>query len=80
MKVAHHGSRNSTSMEFLDSIKPEYSMISCGKSNRYGHPHEELLERLKLAGSNYLITYESGAITIETDGKKYIVTKIVIKE
>ncbi len=73
LKVAHHGSKNSTSEEFLSIIKPELSLISCGKNNRYGHPHTELLKRLGDVGSEVVITYESGAITIKTDGKKMIV-------
>jgi competence protein ComEC len=70
LKVAHHGSKNSTSQEFLKIIKPRLSLISCGKDNRYGHPHEELLERLDDIGSELVITYESGAITIKTDGRR----------
>lgn len=70
LKVAHHGSKNSTSQELLSIIKPELSLISCGKDNRYGHPHAELLERLDDIGSDVVITYESGAITIKTDGRR----------
>jgi competence protein ComEC len=73
LKIAHHGSRNSTSEEFLTIIKPEFSLISCGKNNRYGHPHVELLERLDDMGSEVVITYESGAIIIKTDGKRMVV-------
>ncbi|MDD4113571.1 MAG: hypothetical protein PHC56_11170 [Herbinix sp.] len=60
MKVARHGSKNSTSEEFLSIIKPELSLISCGKNNRYGHPHEELLERLDGVGSAVIITCDIG--------------------
>lgn len=70
LKVAHHGSRNSTGEEFLKYVKPGISVISCGKNNRYGHPHKELLERLNNMKSRYFITYEEGAITFQTDGKK----------
>ncbi|HHV11949.1 MAG TPA: DNA internalization-related competence protein ComEC/Rec2 [Clostridiales bacterium] len=69
LKVAHHGSKNSTSDEFLSSLQPRYAFISCGSNNRYGHPHQELLERLQEAGSDTRITYEAGAIQIETDGR-----------
>ncbi|MHB8128153.1 MAG: DNA internalization-related competence protein ComEC/Rec2 [Mobilitalea sp.] len=69
LKVAHHGSKNSTFEEFLQIIKPENSIISCGLDNGYGHPHEELLRRVDQIGSDIKITYESGAITIKTDGK-----------
>lgn len=70
LKVAHHGSKYSTYEEFLDLIKPEFSVISCGKDNSYGHPGPELLERLKDAGSDIKLTYESGAVTVKTDGAK----------
>ncbi len=70
LKVAHHGSKNSSGEEFLNLIKPRYSLISCGKNNRYGHPHVELLERLDDIGSEAIVTYESGAITIRTDGER----------
>lgn len=70
LKVAHHGSKNSTGEELLAIIKPELSLISCGKDNRYGHPHEELLERLRQVGSNIIITFKSGAITLRTNGRR----------
>ncbi|NLK28737.1 MAG: DNA internalization-related competence protein ComEC/Rec2 [Clostridiales bacterium] len=70
LKVAHHGSKNSTKKEFLSIIKPELALISCGKDNRYGHPHEELLDRLKFVESQVEITYEAGAITLRTDGER----------
>lgn len=75
LKCAHHGSRNSTSTELLTVIKPEIAIISCGKNNRYGHPHEELLERLQRYGAEVKATTESGAITIKTDGKRMVVTR-----
>ena len=80
MKVAHHGSKNSTSEEFLEMIKPELSLISCSKNNRYGHPHEELLERLDDIGSEVVITFESGAITIKTDGRRMWVEEFRVTE
>lgn len=77
LKVAHHGSKNSTSQELLEIIKPQISLISCSKNNRYGHPHEELLERLGDVGSEVVITYESGAITIKTDGRRMVVEEFI---
>lgn len=62
LKVAHHGSRFSSSLEFLQEVQPGISVISCGENNVYGHPHEETLERLGKVGSEVLITYERGAI------------------
>ncbi|MDD4112749.1 MAG: DNA internalization-related competence protein ComEC/Rec2 [Herbinix sp.] len=77
LKVAHHGSRNSTSEEFLSIIKPELSLISCSKNNHYEHPHTELLKRLGDVGSEVVITYESGAITIKIDGKRMMVEEFI---
>ena len=64
LKVAHHGSSGSSSEEFLKWIQPKLSLISCGKNNSYGHPHEETLQRLEEAGSKIMTTTECGAITI----------------
>jgi competence protein ComEC len=46
LKLGHHGSRTSSSPEFLDSIRPSIAVISCGRGNRYGHPHREILDLL----------------------------------
>lgn len=67
LKVAHHGSRNSTSEEFLAQVQPQAAIISCGSNNRYGHPHRELLERLKTCGAVPLVTYETGAVILRED-------------
>lgn len=69
LKVAHHGSKYSTSSEFLQAVSPMYSIISCGIDNSYGHPHAETVTRLLESGSQILKTTESGAVTIITDGK-----------
>ena len=71
LKVAHHGSKYSTSNEFLMCVKPENALISCGRNNSYGHPHEETIERLEAAGSRILRTDEHGAImlSISPSGK-----------
>lgn len=61
LKVAHHGSKNSTDEEFLQLVRPELALISCGRKNRYGHPHGELLDRLKAAGAVALRTDQEGA-------------------
>ena len=73
LKVAHHGSKFSTGQEFLRATNPDYALISCGENNIYGHPHEELLDRLNDIGSEVIITYDSGAITLMTDGKSMVV-------
>lgn len=69
LKVAHHGSENSTSFAFLDKISPRYAFISAGEGNRYGHPHPDTLRRLRKQGSSIYITIQRGAVTIYTDGK-----------
>lgn len=73
LKVAHHGSRNSTPEELLQVLTPDYALISCSRNNWYGHPHPELLARLKKAGSRIITTYEKGAISIRTDGAKLVI-------
>lgn len=70
LKAAHHGSRNSTPMKLLALLKPRITVISCGADNSYGHPHEELLERLNQAGCRIYITARSGALTVETGKRK----------
>lgn len=77
LKAAHHGSGYSTSDELLDSRMPAYAAISCGRNNSYGHPHKELLERLKAHHAEVLITYETGAVTFTTNGQKLEVTKFL---
>ena len=72
LKVAHHGSKNSTASEFLQIVKPKLSLISCGEHNLYGHPHQDLLERLEKVGSEVYITKDSGATIIKTDGREEI--------
>ena len=65
LKVAHHGSKYSTPQELLELTKPVYAVISAGKDNRYGHPHEELMERLKRQGCHICQTPEGGAVTMQ---------------
>lgn len=64
LKVAHHGSGNSSSAEFLDAVKPACAVISAGIDNRYGHPHEEALERIADCGSKIYCTQDCGAVEI----------------
>ena len=69
LKTAHHGSKYSTSEEFVEKINADYAVISYGKNNRYGHPSAEVKQRLE---NNGIIIYETaadGTITAETDGK-----------
>jgi len=74
LKVAHHGSKHSTSEKFLEFCTPQLSVISCGEKNRYGHPHKELLERLQSINSAIVSTKDSGQITVIADKTGYSVT------
>ena len=65
LKVAHHGSNNSTTEKLVELLNPRISVISCGRKNIYGHPHKETVERLTENGSVILTTPECGAVTIE---------------
>ena len=62
LKVAHHGSKNSTSSEFLQKVLPEQTIISCGQNNRYGHPHKETIHRLKSCHTKIKRTDTNGAV------------------
>ena len=60
LKVGHHGSKTSSSKEFINEINPNYSIISVGKNNRYGHPNKEVLNNL--SNSKIYRTDEDGSI------------------
>lgn len=70
LKTAHHGSKYSSTREFLDEVSPVVSLISCSAANRYGHPGTETLQRLAERGSRVRITKDCGAIRVWTDGKR----------
>lgn len=74
LKSGHHGSSTSGGEKLLDSAIPEVALISCEKDNSYGHPHAETLRSYEERGIEYYITYETGNITINTDGKEYTIT------
>lgn len=68
IKIGHHGSSTSSSSEFIKSVNPKYAVISVGKNNDYGHPHDKVLNRLYNLGIKVFRTDESGDIKIYTDG------------
>lgn len=71
LKVPHHGSKYASSKDFLNRVKPEVAIVSCGAWNRYGHPSQAVLDRLKAANPNVKLyrTDLQGEITITTRGK-----------
>lgn len=71
LKVAHHGSKNSTLESFLEIVNPKKCVISCGKNNRYGHPNKELLERIK--DKEIFRTDKIGAINIKVKNKEVLI-------
>lgn len=68
-KVAHHGSRSASTQEFLNAVQPKYAVISCGEGNSYGHPHAEVLNRLRSMGVEVFRTDEQGSIIASSDGE-----------
>lgn len=68
VKVAHHGSRTSSTESFIRAASPAYAIISVGQSSIYGHPHKAVIERWRAAGAQILTTGRSGTITVSTDG------------
>ena len=70
LKSAHHGSRFSNSEEWLDAVNPQITVISYGKDNRYGHPHEETIERLRERKIKVIGTGQDGSVFFHTDGEK----------
>jgi len=68
LKVAHHGSKNSDSAEFVSAVAPQYAVISVGKDNKYGHPNKEVLDTLNNFGAKILRTDESGTIIFKSNG------------
>jgi competence protein ComEC len=77
LKVGHHGSKNSTTEEFLRAVRPRIAIISAGEDNPYGHPSPELLERLETSGARVLRTDRDGAVHVVTDGTQLEVSCFV---
>lgn len=74
LKVGHHGSNTSSSKAFIDSVKPEYSIICVGKDNKYGHPTKEVIDKLKNTkiyrtdlNGNIVLTSDGKTVTVKTD-------------
>ena len=70
LKVGHHGSYSSTSQAFLDKVDPDYGIISCGRNNEYGHPHDAPMHRLERAEVELYRTDLMGSVILVTDGNE----------
>ncbi len=70
LKVAHHGSRTSTTVEFLGAVQPVFAVISNGSQNSYRFPHREVLSRLDAVGARVIRTDESGLVQFRTNGRR----------
>lgn len=69
LKAGHHGSKTSSDPGFVSAVAPTYAVVSAGKDNRYGHPHQEVLEIFMKRGMKVLSTAELGTITFRSNGK-----------
>lgn len=79
LKVAHHGSKNSTEESFLEMVNPRIALISAGRDNSYGHPHKETLERLADRECRIYQTPESGAVTVRVKNGRVRIEEYVAK-
>lgn len=81
LKVAHHGSKYSTSESLLKKISPRIAVISCGKNNSYGHPHKETLERLSRFAQNtkVLRTDDCGQVTVRVNKGKVQINRFILR-
>jgi competence protein ComEC len=76
LKVGHHGSKTSSSPYFVSKVSPDYSIISVGKDNKYGHPHIETISTLEDKKSRLLRTDTDGDIVFRTDGKILLLSSL----
>jgi competence protein ComEC len=72
LKVGHHGSKTSTSVEFVKAVHPDVALISAGKDNMYGHPNKETLDTLGKYKVPYLVTMNEGLIEFDSDGQTFL--------
>lgn len=80
LKTPHHGSRFSSSEAFLQTVNPELALISAGRNNSYGHPHQETLDRMQAQGIRYLRTDQCGAIEVSIDEDKARIKTFLVQD
>ncbi len=73
LKLGHHGSRTANSAEFLAAVDPDFTVVSVGEGNSFGHPHAEVLERL--VNSEILETSKMGSVKLVSNGVAWLVKK-----
>ncbi len=78
LKIAHHGSKTSSTIDFLNAVKPKFALIGVGKNNTFGHPSNITLENLKSMNVNTYRTDKFGEIIINTNGKKVKVKTMLL--
>jgi competence protein ComEC len=69
LKVGHHGSRTSSTSAFLTAVDPRVAIVSAGRTNRFGHPHPEVIERLEEAADHVVRVDREGGVIVSTDGE-----------
>jgi competence protein ComEC len=77
VKVPHHGSKTSSTEDFVRATTPQFAVISVGRNSMFGHPHKEVVQRWQSHGATILTTGECGTITISTDGKDLTLKKFI---
>ena len=75
LKVGHHGSKTSSSEEFLAAVLPRYAVISVGRKNRYGHPVQEVLDRIAASGATIFRTDRDGDVRFVSNGEEFVKTE-----
>ena len=77
LKVAHHGSKTSSTPAFVAATRSTFAIISVGRTSIFGHPHKEVVERWRASGAEVLTTGQRGTISVATDGKDLKVSTFV---
>ncbi len=79
-KAGHHGSATSNTAEFVQTVNPSFAVISCGKDNSYGHPHEDVLENFDQVGTRVFRTDQNGTIVAYVDADRVLQIAVTRQE
>jgi competence protein ComEC len=80
VKVPHHGSKTSSTEEFVRATTPQFAIISVGRHSMFGHPHKEVVQRWQSHGATVLTTGECGTISVTTDGKDLVLNRFIAEK